>query len=194
MKSIISNAQDGDSLAATNILHYFLESISLGVKIRSEVVSYLLDSIQKISLTERVRLAKGLGIDAANPDAVDILEKLPNISPKAKERLIIKICTSMGRTPLTNTEECERIRIGAEVSMLHAQYRDRDSTDYTQTKGMGQEPLERAILEIANKKFKSTEAVRRSYRLYQKFNELGCVDQKGEFILKSYDWLFPEND
>jgi len=170
-------------IAATNLLHYFIESNYQEIQVRTEVVIYLTESINDLHVSERIRLAKGLGIKSLEFSTEELLDNIHKISPKAKKRLITKICIHIGNPKQTNKEESERLRIGARVSYLHQKYRDRDSLHYEKTKEKGLEPLERAIIEVADVEGLKGETTRRAYHVYRELRETGCIDEYGEFIL-----------
>lgn len=194
LNSIIANAIQGDELAASNLLHYFFYCHQHGHKIRPEVITYLLNAISRLSMSERNRLLEGLCKEPLETTSVsDVLWLLPNLTLKAKNRFIKKICSTMGR-PRLPCDDCNRIRIGAKVSALHQQYKDRDSLVYEQTVASGIEPLERAIDEIAELHYMSSRTTRRAYELFNMFYRIGSVDSNGEFIFKDLNWLLNEDD
>ncbi|RLA19726.1 MAG: hypothetical protein DRQ56_04745 [Gammaproteobacteria bacterium] len=194
LRSTIANARKGDEVAVTNLLHYFKESIELGVKVRGEVLEYLVEAIGALSSSESARLARALSVSVARPEVEDVLDKLPKITAKAEERLIKKMTASIGRSKMPDEEACERICMGSEVSMLYGEYSDKESLSYGEGKVKGIEPLDRAISEISIKRHKSREVTRRAYYSYQYFQRLGCVDSKGNFIIHDYEWLFPKGE
>ncbi|MBT7953302.1 MAG: hypothetical protein HN764_16870 [Gammaproteobacteria bacterium] len=193
LPAMIANATEGNEVACANIIWYYKKMICAGETPRDDVIEYLLSALSDLSESEQKRIAKSLGIKLQKDIASQLLESLPRMTRAVTKRLVKKLSSINGRRCANHETEIDRIEVGAEVARLLTKYKDEGSTDYQELKRLGVEPKKKAIADIAEKYHHGNATIKRAYGLFVKYDKMGCIDEKGNFIINDYNSILAEN-
>lgn len=197
LPAIIANATQGEDrelreTAYHIIIRYIKEMASNSDTPNADVAHYFISALSDLSPSEIERLANRLSVPINEDTLPRLLDSLHMLSNAATERLVERLTATEGRNKIRLVNEIDDIKFGLEVSKLHTEYKLNTNPEYEETKQLGLEPKERAISEIAEKHKESKAKIRRMYSLFRYFLDMGSIDEDGNFIIREYDFILPD--
>ncbi len=178
LPAIIANAKDGDTIACLNIIRYIRYMESMGEPPEVEATNYLIAALGKLSESEMDRLAKATGLGVDTITTPDFIAGIPSLTYSATRRLSEKLTSKMGRPNRSHEMEIADIKIGALVAKKKAILQEsKTGSAYMM-----------AVLDVQEKlrldgKNLSERSIETAYKLYKTYQEWGCIDEDGGFIL-----------